>query len=270
MTDFLHATPEELLAVKEQLGDNFQAQYQKVENPLRDSASGIVAPRIDIPGSALGRLLSQSTLQVKPKVRKGDFRILETKDVAENYILIAPSPLIYFAHACVELKDAKGAQNFILDDALFEKMNEVSPIATEPGDFDLWQGKLSLHFFFLLYCRNDEAELAVEVNQPRMEKNRNYFHNRVYALGAMQGVWSFIKKVGQDPYAENAKDGEANGHYWCAVEHTQMQNDGVASYVFNSTLETFRQAVVEDLRAKKRYLDDFNHDTVQEILGRKY
>lgn len=270
MMDLLNATPEELLAVKAQLGENFHAQYQKVENPLRDFASGIVAPRIDIPGSALGRLLSQSTLQVKPKVRKGDFRILETKDVAENYILIAPSPLICFAHACVEVKDAKGAQNFIIDDALFEKMNAVSPIATAPGDFDLWQGKLSLHFFFLLYCRNDEAELAVEVNQPRMEKHRNYFQNRLNAIASMQDVWSFIKKVGQDPYAENAKEGDANGHYWCAVEHTQMKHDGVAPYVFKSTLETFRHAVVEDLRAKKRYLDDVNHDTVQEILGRKY
>jgi hypothetical protein len=270
MTDLLNATTEELLAMKAQLGNNFQASFPKVENPLKDPASGIVAPRIDVVGSAKSRLLAQATLQIKPKVRKGDFRVLETKDVAENYILIAPNPLIYFALVCVQVKDAKSEQNFIIDDTLFEQMNAESPIAVEAGDIDLWQGKISLHFFFSLYCHNDEAELAIEVNQPRMEKNRNYFNNRASAIASMQEVWSFIKKAGQDPYAENAKDGDANGHYWCAVAHEKMRQDGVAPHAFKLDADAFQQRTIEELRAQKRYLDDFTCDTVQEILGRKY
>src|SRR5262249_8133817 len=104
MTDFFNMSTEELLAQKAQLGDDFQAQFPKVVDRLKDPVSGIIAPRIDVGGSALKRLLAQSSLPVKPKVRTGDFRTLETRDVAENYILTAHEELIHFAYPCVTLK----------------------------------------------------------------------------------------------------------------------------------------------------------------------
>jgi len=86
----------------------------------------------------------------------------------------------------------------------------------------------------------------------------------------MQNVWSFFKKVGTCPYAENEKDGGGDGHYWNTVAHIKMKMDGVPPHVFANTPESFKKAVIEDLRAKRRYLDDFSHDVVQEILGQKY
>ena len=270
MSDFLNMTPEELLAQKAQLGDDFQVHFPKVENPLQDPVSGVVAPRANVKGSMLDRLKLAAASKSAPKVRKGDFRVYQGSDITGSYRLIAPDPIVYFELACVEVSDGKkDSKSLVLSPDLFEQMFEIKPIDFENGASHDWHGKLSLRVFFLVFCHNNDAEMAIEINKPLREQHQGYYHNRFNAIAWMSRTWSYIKKVGSDPYTEN-DSGDGDGHFWETLPHETMTKDGVPPHTFTLTEETFEQAVAENLRVQRRYLEDIDNATVQEILGLKY
>jgi len=266
VTDLINATVEELEAMKAQLGDNFHTHYPSVDNALRDPASGIVAPRTNVKLSAMDRMRAAAASKSAPKVRKGDFRVYLGKDIGGSYKLIAPSPLIAFDLACVETQDGKKDKlEHILSPELFNYMEEMSPIDFETWEH-FWRAKLTMHTFFLVYAMNNEAEMAIEINMPLRDKHRNHYNNRVSALAEMESTWSFIRKVGTDPYREGkVAEGNDGEYYWEASPLTEHRD--TPPHVFELDEESFQQKVIENLRIQRRYLEDREHTLVKEILG---
>jgi hypothetical protein len=272
MSDFLNMSPEKLQGLKEQMGDDFQAHFPSVGDPLRDPASGVVAPKKDVKTSALERIRAHSTSLSRPKVRKGDFKVLEGKDVAGSYRLLAPSPLVGIDLICIEIGALgnKGSQSLLLAADLFEQMDELAPYAIEDDEghkIIMWNAKLSIREFYLVYNWDDDAEIAIEINKPLNEAYQSFYNNRVSALTEMQQGYSTISKVTWDPYAETpAKDGGKDG-YWLVRPYVGEKVRNAKLHEFAMTDETFTAAVINYLRTARRYLDDINHVVIQEVLG---
>jgi hypothetical protein len=273
VSDLLNLKIEDAQSQKDALGEDFAQKYPAVETPLVDPVTGVSAEKRDHKAASLARLQAHISAVRRPKVRKGDFRVLESGDVSSTNIFLMPEePIIYtLTHLKVMSDNGTEEQSFLITSDLYVEMDDILPcivpftVGDETENVYPWKAKVSTKEFQLAYNADSDSELAFEINMPWNEDNRSHYYNRLEAFEQLRTGWGNVLKVNFDPYHQvKVKNGKG---FWLIQPNESPKWTKTPLHKFEMTAEAFEQAILNFLRVNRRLLEDINHPIIQRVLS---